>query len=35
MFDKVKLKDMDAIHYQKWRTEMMKANISNSYNLWV
>lgn len=31
MFDKVKLKDMDAIHYQKWRAEMMKANISNSY----
>ena len=31
MFDKVKLKDMDAIHYQKWRPEMMKANISNSY----
>ena len=31
MFDKVKLKDMDAIHYQKWRTEMMKTNISNSY----
>lgn len=22
---------MDAIHYQKWRAEMMKANISNSY----
>lgn len=22
---------MDAIHYQKWRTKMMKANISNSY----
>ena len=31
MFDKIKLKDMDAIHYQKWRVEMMKANISNSY----
>ena len=31
MFDKVKLKDMDAIHYQKWRAEMMKVDISNSY----
>ena len=31
MFDNVKLKDMDAIHYQKWRVEMMKVNISNSY----
>lgn len=31
MFDKVKLKDMDAIHYQKWRVEMMKVDISNSY----
>ena len=31
MFDKVKLKDMDAIHYQKWRAEMMKLDISNSY----
>lgn len=31
MFDKIKLKDMDAIHYQKWRAEMMKVGISNSY----
>ncbi len=31
MFDKVKLKDMDAIHYQKWRAEMMKVDISKSY----
>ena len=31
MFDKVKLKDMDAIHYKKWRAEMMKVDISNSY----
>lgn len=31
MFDKVKLKDMDAIHYQKWRAEMTKVDISNSY----
>lgn len=31
MFDKVKLKDMDAIHYQKWRAKMMKVDISNSY----
>ena len=31
MFDKVKLKDMDATHYQKWRVEMMKVDISNSY----
>ena len=31
MFDKVKLKDMDAIHYQKWGAEMMKVDISNSY----
>ena len=22
---------MDAIHYQKWRAEMMKVDISNSY----
>ena len=26
MFDKVKLKDMDATHYQKWRAEMMKVD---------
>ncbi|MBQ7140145.1 MAG: site-specific integrase [Bacilli bacterium] len=31
MFDKVKLKDMDVTHYQKWRAEMMKVDISNSY----
>lgn len=31
MFDKVKLKDMDATHYQKWRAKMMKVDISNSY----
>ena len=31
MFDKVKLKDRDAIHYQKCRAEMMKVDISNSY----
>ena len=31
MFDKVKLKDMDATHYQRWRAEMMKVDCSNSY----
>ena len=31
MFDKVKLKDMNATHYRKWRAEMMKVDISNSY----
>lgn len=25
------LKDMVAIHYQKWKAEMMKIDISNSY----